>query len=187
MKKTLSASVGKRNFIFEENAYTILEDYLNCFNSELVKEGNASPGEVMEELEMRVADLFREKMYGGEVVDEALVRTVISQLGMPTGQSFCFSGAKYRYSEEKPVRRLFRNKDNCSIGGVCSGIACYFNIDVVLVRVLFVLAIILGLAGFWIYVIFWIIVPPAKTAEEKCQMYGLKICAENLMKFSSSK
>ena len=69
------------------------------------------------------------------------------------------------------------------LGGVCSGLALYLDIDVVVVRVLFLIALICGTAGFWIYVIIWIVAPEARTAAEKCEMRGLPVTAENMRRF----
>lgn len=55
--------------------------------------------------------------------------------------------------------RLYRNEQYKKIGGVCAGLAEYFNVDASLVRVLFVLAVILGGGGLLAYIILWIVVP----------------------------
>lgn len=57
--------------------------------------------------------------------------------------------------------RLYRNEAHKKIGGVCAGLATYFNVDVSLVRVLFVLAMVLGGGGFLAYIILWVVVPPS--------------------------
>ena len=52
------------------------------------------------------------------------------------------------------------DRQNKKIAGVCAGLANYFDIDVTLVRVLFVAALFLGFSlGFWVYLILWIIAP----------------------------
>jgi len=56
----------------------------------------------------------------------------------------------------KTLRRSIKNR---TIGGVCSGIADYFSIDPVLVRLIFVVLAIFGGAGVIIYVLAWIIMP----------------------------
>lgn len=56
-------------------------------------------------------------------------------------------------------RKLERSRHNRVIAGVCAGLADYFNIDIALMRVLFVVATICGSFGFWMYVILWIVVP----------------------------
>ncbi len=59
-------------------------------------------------------------------------------------------------------RKLERNPMNKVIGGVCSGLGDYFNLDVALVRVLFVIALLFASFGFWLYIILWIVIPERK-------------------------
>lgn len=195
MKKTINVAIGGRSFILEEDAYNALNNYLESFKAGLEGPDN-STSEVMEELEMRIADLFREKMRGREAVDIATVREVTAQLGMPDwkaeGTDSCSGrGAENRRKEDKgygndgkPVRKFYRDLDGNMLGGVCSGLATYFNMDVVIFRILFVIALLMGTAGFWIYVIICIIAPAARTATEKCELRGIPATEENLRRFS---
>ncbi len=82
------------------------------------------------------------------------------------------------------MKKFFRNPDNKKIAGVCSGIATFFNVDVTIIRLVFVIAFICGTIGFWPYLIVWIISSEATTPEQKCQLRGLPTTAENLQKFS---
>ena len=56
------------------------------------------------------------------------------------------------------MKKLYRNKYEYKIAGVCSGIGDYFDIDPVIIRLIFLLAFFLG-AGFIVYIIGWIIIP----------------------------
>ena len=56
-------------------------------------------------------------------------------------------------------RKLYRDEYHRKIAGVCAGLAEYFNIDVAIVRVIFVLALIFHGGGLLIYIIFWIVLP----------------------------
>ncbi len=58
---------------------------------------------------------------------------------------------------DKP-RKLYRSR-NGKIGGVCSGLADYFNTDVVPVRLLAALGLLCGGLGFWVYLVCWIVIP----------------------------
>lgn len=60
-----------------------------------------------------------------------------------------------------PIRRLTRSRTNGVIGGVCAGLAEYFGVDVVLVRLIFVLLSIAGaiIGGVIVYVAAWFIMP----------------------------
>lgn len=56
-------------------------------------------------------------------------------------------------------KRLERNSMNKVIGGVCSGLADFFNLDVALIRIAFVIAMLFASFGFWLYIILWAILP----------------------------
>ncbi|MBC8321922.1 MAG: PspC domain-containing protein [Bacteroidetes bacterium] len=55
--------------------------------------------------------------------------------------------------------RLYRSKTEKVIGGVAGGLAEYFDLDVVLMRVVFVLLALFGGGGVLIYIVMWIIIP----------------------------
>lgn len=57
------------------------------------------------------------------------------------------------------VRRLYRARFNRVIGGVCYGMANYFNMDPTIVRLIWVLFTLLGGAGVLAYIICWIVIP----------------------------
>lgn len=69
-------------------------------------------------------------------------------------------------------RKLFRDTDTGKVGGVAAGLAAYFQTDVVLIRVLFLLSLFIGGSGFVAYLILWAVVPEARTVSEKMQMRG---------------
>lgn len=64
-------------------------------------------------------------------------------------------------SPERSQRRLTLSATDKKIAGVCSGLAKYFNTDAALVRLIFVVLIMLGGSGVIIYLIAWMIIPPA--------------------------
>ena len=189
MKKVVNVGIGGRSFAMDEDAYSKLKKYLNAFRTR--SQLGIQSKEVMEDLEERIAELFSEGITQyRNVVDIIAVEKVIAQLGMPDGEPYTEAGEdpiSEIFSGNKPTRKFYRNPDNKSIAGICSGIALYLNIDVLLVRIVFVVALFMGSAGFWIYVILWIAAPLAETPAQKCEMYGLPVTAENLMKFSSKK
>lgn len=58
-----------------------------------------------------------------------------------------------------PVRKLYRSSQQRIIGGVCGGLAEYFNVDAILVRLLWILITLIGGAGILAYIIGWIVIP----------------------------
>ena len=188
MKKTVSAAIGSTNFIIDEDAYARLDAYLAAFRAKL----NPGPdnGEVMNDLENRIAELLSASVKGeGRAVNIELIEDVIGRIGMPDGSQFKAGTTQSapRAEGEPATHKFYSDMDHRSIGGVCSGIAAYFNIDVTLIRVLFVVLFLCASCGFWIYVVLWIIAPKANTPTEKCELRGLAPTYENLSKFTNGK
>ena len=192
MKKVLNISLSNRSFTLEEDAYKRLSEYLEHFRARLVASSGvpiSQNAEVMEDLESRIAELFAQEVGGdGRVVGIDLVDRVTRQLGMPDGTPESNPADTDAGAAPKgPVqRKIYRDEENRRIGGVCAGLATYLDIDVVLARVLMLVALVAGTAGFWIYIICWIAIPKAVTATQKCEMYGLPVTAENLAKFAKT-
>ena len=195
MKKTINVAIGGCSFTIDEDAYNTLNDYLERFKAAL--DNTSSSTEVLEELEVRIADMLKGKLGGRQVVDLAMTQDVIGKLGYPEGYSKADEQTgkqtykeEYHYSGtdgEKPVRKLFRDPDGKRIAGVCSGIALFLGVDVTLIRVLFLVAFICGSAGFWIYLVIWIAAPEARTAAEKCELRGIPANAENIRRFTEGR
>ncbi len=82
--------------------------------------------------------------------------------------------------DDQHFKKLYRNPDNRTLGGVCSGLAAYFNTDVTLIRLLFVLAVLLFGSGILLYIILWISMPEAKTLTEKMEMQGEPVTLTNI-------
>ena len=188
MKKVIETCVGNRNFSLDEDAYARLDEYLTHFRDRLTGTTAAQNSEIMAELEDRIAELFTQETSGNRVVSLSLVEKIIAQLGMPDGSAEPSGESSANANEDKTEKKkIYRDTDNKSIAGVCSGLATYLDIDVVLVRVIMLVALIAWSAGFWIYIILWIAVPKAVTPAQKCEMHGEPVTAENMAKYTKSK
>ena len=194
MKQVIQVGLEGRSFTLDEDAYERLQSYLEHFRAKL--SGGPQPGtgsmtpdqakEVMDDLEMRIADLFLKEVGSEErVVSLELVKRVTAQLGMPDGSTEQSDAPEEGAPETGHAQRKFyRNMDDRVIAGVCSGLAAYFNVDVVLVRVLMVALLFSASAGFWLYLIVWLVAPKAQTPAQKCEMNGLPVTAENMARFA---
>lgn len=183
MKKTISINISGFAFVIEEEAYSRLKKYLNTIRSYFTTADGVE--EIMTDIEIRIAEIFRERLEKREVVDESDVEHVIGILGQP--EAFIgeeeHDGSEHAgptYRERSKRRRIFRDPDHKTLGGVAAGIAAYFGVDTVWIRLLFVLLTIGGFAGIPIYIILWIIMPEARTAAEKLEMRGEPVTVENI-------
>jgi phage shock protein PspC (stress-responsive transcriptional regulator) len=86
----------------------------------------------------------------------------------------------YDEPEDKNIKKLYRNPDDRTLGGVASGLAAYFGIEVIWMRLLFIGLIFAGGSGFVIYIILWIITPVAKSITERIEMKGGAITLDNI-------
>lgn len=187
MKKVVNAGIGNVPFVIEEDAYQRLSSYLAHFRSKLKAEpGQLRPDEVMEDLEERIAELFSAGITSGQVVTLEMVEKVIEQLGMPDGSSDAdakTSSPDSGTADEPVPHKLYRDPLNKALAGVCSGLAAYFDIDVVLVRIIFAVVTLAYGSGALVYLIFWIICPAATTPVQQCELRGIVPSAENMAKF----
>jgi len=83
--------------------------------------------------------------------------------------------------DKATYKKFFRNPDNRVLGGVSGGIASYFGIDTVVVRIIFLIGLFFG-AGFVLYIILWIITPEAQSVTEKMEMKGEPVTVQGIEK-----
>lgn len=186
MKKTLNIGIGGKSFIIDEDAYERLKDYLGTFRSRLKDDQGQ---EVMDDIEARIAELLLTNLGSGQQsVSLDMINQITAQLGMPDGKPENTTN-NYECKEEKnmePVKKLYLDVENRKLGGVCSGLAAYFDIDVTLIRIIFLALLLCGSFGFWLYIIIWIVAPKALTPAQKCELRGIEANAENMARFNDS-
>ena len=187
MNKVIIININALVFHVDEVAYGRLKTYLDSLYSHF--KNTEGKEEILGDIEARIAELLSERTKGRkEVVSDEDVDAVLEVLGTvadmddadPTaGETAASSSDTY----ESGRRRLYRDVDNKMVGGVCSGIAAYFDIDVTWVRLILVLIVFFGLGSpFLLYIILWIVVPPALTPSDKLEMRGEKVNISNIEK-----
>ena len=155
MNETINANIGQQAFTLDRNAYNRLTNYLNDVRSRLTTDAD----EVMKDIEIRIAELFREWLPSAMmVVTLSMVERAIIRIGRP--EEF---GSKtqqsYTTTSSTSTKQLRRSRTNRSIAGICGGLAAYFGIDATLVRIATFLLIFLGGMSLWVYIILWLIIP----------------------------
>jgi phage shock protein PspC (stress-responsive transcriptional regulator) len=178
MKITVSINLGGYSFNIDEDAYAELKMYLR--NLELHFAGEESSSEILSDIETRMAEIFRTKLTNfKQVINIDDVRQVISVLGTPEDISDN-EGPTAREKFSSPgYHRMYRDTDHRVIGGVCAGMAAYWDIELWLVRLIFFALAMMGV-GILIYLILYIVIPEAKTTAEKIEMKGNPVNIHNI-------
>jgi phage shock protein PspC (stress-responsive transcriptional regulator) len=181
MKKTITINLGGSIFSIDEDAYDLLRNYLNRIESHFSDGGERA--DIMADIEGRIAELFslsdNQNVRAITIYD---VEKVIEIMGQPEDIADSAEVTEEPYSRTKSGKRIYRDVDRRILGGVCSGMAAYLAINVIWVRILFV---ILGLAffsGILIYILLWIVIPPARTIAQKLEMKGEPVNISNIGK-----
>jgi len=86
----------------------------------------------------------------------------------------------YDLDEPEFGKKMFRDPQTKVIGGVSGGVAAYLGIDIILVRVLFLLLAFAGGLGVFLYIILWVCLPEARTLTDKMQMQGEPVTLSNI-------
>jgi phage shock protein PspC (stress-responsive transcriptional regulator) len=178
MKEITRIHIAKIAYEIEINAKKALEKYLNSLKV------YANDTELLDDIEIRITELLAERgVVKDGVITMADIEAIEKQLGEPRdfmdGDDVP-AGASESLGEE-PVRQLYRNTDNAVLGGVFSGIASYFKIDPLWLRLA---AIVLFFASsgvaLLIYIALCFAIPPARTAAEKLRMSGRPVTLASL-------
>lgn len=196
MNEIKRCSLSGIGFTLEKEAYSRLSNYLQSLKN--AYKNNPDSDEILADIEARIAELILSAQSSAEnVVYLPLVENIIAQLGTPEA----ISG-----EEEQPQsdansripRRLYRDLENNKLGGVCAGLAKYFGVEAVWIRLAISSPLILLLVGaphlHWLsilggnllgiflitYLILWFAIPAAKSARQKLEQEGERISAQSI-------
>lgn len=200
MKKSFSVNIDGHIFNIDEDAYELLQSYLQQLSTAFGS-GNDSD-EIVSDIEARVAEHLSE-MCPSAVVSIRDINTVIDIIGRPEqigaeagetdntanaedsdfGNSAATTPPPFPSADQaRDSRKLFRDVEDSVFGGVLSGFAKYNGWSTTTVRLCAV--IIALLTTVWpcilAYIIAWIIIPPAQTAEQKLRMAGMPVTAATI-------
>ncbi|MCF0168036.1 MAG: PspC domain-containing protein [Bacteroidales bacterium] len=203
MNKIERASIGRYAFNVDIDAYKKIKDYLNSLSAHYGPQPGGS--EIMEGIEERMAELLIEECGPDTVVTEKAASKVIAILGEPEAiddEAGEESDAQTSENSAKSTarnggkRKFYRDCDHSILGGVCAGLAHLTNIDVTLMRVLW-LAVMIGGSSFarliekdlsfsfnffivLAYLVLWVITPKADTVRKKYEMHGESLAVDDI-------
>lgn len=182
MNKTININLGGIYFHIDELAYEKLRRYLDAINASLSSDPHGKD-EIIADIEARISELLSEKITNDrQVINQQHIDEIIKVMGQPEDYTFdeeLFNTKNTQYSTSS-TKKLFRDSDDKILGGVASGLGHYFGIDAIWFRILWLILFFAGGSGFIGYILFWILVPEAKTTAEKLQMKGEVVNLSNI-------
>ena len=181
MNKTTNIHLAQTLFSLDENAYSLLKNYLDKL--ERLFKNTEGAKDILEDIEARIAELFtalkKDELYVISVKD---VEQVIETLGTPedlAGEEDT-NEASSSYSGPK---KLFRDPDDRFLGGVAGGLSHYVGLDSVWIRLILLILFFSSVGGvLLVYVLLWILIPEAKTTADKLMMRGEPVNVSNIKK-----
>lgn len=199
MKKNITINLCGRLFNIDEDAYSLLQNYLETLRSFFSHQVDG--GDIVNDIEERVAELLSElNGQGVEAINIDHVKDIINRIGRPEqftdeengaerADSAAFGG-NGEQSENRGInglksffkgKKLYRNPKDKMVAGVVSGLSSYFECDVTLLRILAtVLILITQGIGLVIYIVLAVIMPEAETPEQQLKMQGRPVNMSNL-------
>lgn len=173
MKEITRIHIAKVAYDVELDAKKAIQQYINAL------ERYTDDREVLEDIEIRITELLAERgVQPGGIITEDDVAGVRERLGEPTEfapeeANDSRSGAR---ELEESGKRMYRDVESGLVGGVLAGMARYFGVDPVWVRLIFLVLLVASFGtAFIVYVILWLIIPPARTAADKLRMSGQSV------------
>ena len=175
MKQVININFQGRVVPIEVTAFEILKNYTESLNRYFAQEEGKD--EIINDIESRIGELFQERLKEGSTcITDDDINAIIKSMGRPedfeTDQATAdnanesrkqsSSGTSAPFATTVTNKRLFRDENDKVIGGVCSGLANYFGIDVVVVRIIFVVLVGVLLIP---YFVLWVAVPSTATTE----------------------
>ncbi len=186
MNKTININLGGIFFHIDEIAYQKMKRYLDAIRRSLSDDPQGRD-EIIADIELRIGELLSERIKDArQVVSESDIDEIIAIMGQPedymVDEELFTDDSGKNYSRKTSHKKLYRDGEDKFLGGVSSGIAHYFDVDVIWIRLAWLIAAFGAGFGFIAYPILWILLPEANTTAEKLQMEGEAVNISNIEK-----
>jgi len=182
MERVVTINLNGNPYQLEEPAYDALRAYIA--RAEAALASNPDKAEIVRDQQQAIADKCGVYLSPGKsVVSLSEMARIIEEMGPVEGESQAREEPRAEHaSYEGPYKRLYRIKDGANIAGVCTGIAAYFDLDVNIIRLLFILgALITSGALILVYIAMMFLVPSANTSAEWAAARGVPFNAQEII------
>jgi len=185
MNKTININLGGIFFHIDEIAYQKLRGYLDSIRRSLSDDPKGRD-EIITDIESRIGEILSEKIKDvRQVINEQDIDEVIEVMGKPEDYMVddeIFNDESYGNYSSQRRKKLYRDGNDRFLGGVSSGMAHYLNVDVIWIRLGWLIAAFGFGFGFIVYPLLWILLPEANSTAEKLEMEGAEVNITNIEK-----
>lgn len=199
MNEVKKCSISGIAFTMSIDAYNALRRYLDTLKERYDKESDGE--EIIADIEARIAELILSTHDNNQVVERPLIENIIAQLGSAEAisEESATEGERPTQNEPRIPRRLYRDMESAKLGGVCAGIACYFDVDPVWIRLAMFAPLLVmpfsGISALWwlssicgnlfgvfilTYLVLWFAIPAARSPRQRLEMSGEKITEQSI-------
>lgn len=170
MKRNFTVNISGKIFHIDEDAYELLTNTINTFETFI----NDTPHKqaIIDEIEYIIAKKLHKKTPKSleqKIITKENILGVLNKLELPSDNS-----------EVKAHKKLFRQAEKKILGGVCNGLAHFFNLPRTLFRIIFIILTLAFGLGTVAYILMWMYVPVANTPIKKIMSKGIAITPENI-------
>lgn len=180
MNKTIIININGIVFHIEEDAYEILRTYMTEVKRHFAYTPDSD--EIVTDIENRLAEMFNERLtqQNKQVIVLSDVQEITAQMGKASDFEINEDGEDPGTEKLRASKTLYKDTEDRMVAGVCAGLGHYFDIEVKWVRLITLLLTLFSGVAVIPYLVLWIVLPTARTRQEKMSMKGEPI---NLQSF----
>lgn len=181
MERVVTINLNGNPYQMDESAYDALRAYLEGAEASLTE--NPDRAEILRDLEQAIADKCGAYLTAHKtVVAQGEMQRILGEMGPVGDASGEQPNSEQPRTGERPTRRLYRIAEGSNIAGVCTGVAAFFDLDVNIIRLLFIVAAIFTSGAFvFVYVAMMFFIPSAQTSEQWAAAHGAPFNAQEVI------
>lgn len=181
MNKVTTINLSGNAYQLEEAGYEQLKKYLDTARKNL--KDDPDKDEILADFERAIAEKCDGYLHAKKnVISEKEVHKIIEDMGPVESAEETTQDEPAEEAVPQQPKRLYALRDGAIIGGVANGLAAYLNIDVTIVRLLFVVFAFISIGfAILVYLVLMLVLPVAQTPEQKAELRGESFTAQDVL------
>lgn len=180
MNKVTTINLSGKAYQLEEAGYEQLKKYLESARKKLADDPDKD--EILADFERAIAEKCEDYLHARKnVISEEEIKKIIADMGPVEPAEDLASEEAPEETVQRP-KRLYALREGAIIGGVANGLAAYLNVDVTIIRLLFIIFAFISIGfAILVYLLLMVILPVAQTPEQKAELRGETFTAQDVL------